>query len=342
MHWHKTDNVRTMPWKEEKDAYKIWLSEIMLQQTRVEQGLDYYIKFTQLFPTVIDLANANDDVVFKLWEGLGYYSRCKNLLYSARFIRDSYNGIFPNEYDKIIKLKGVGEYTAAAIASFAYSLPYAVVDGNVYRILSRYFAIDVAIDSTQAKKYYTSIAQKLLDKNEPAQFNQAMMDLGATICKPKQPLCDACPLQKKCVAYRNSSIDKYPFKQKRIIATERWINFLLIKCNNKLLIGKREGNDIWQNLYQFYPLEIELPSNDIRKLLAKEFFNNTGLECEIIQESDFIQQRLTHRLIKGYFAVASIKKEVILDNFFWVNKNDIKKYSFPKFINMYLSKITLQ
>lgn len=342
LHWHKSDNTRTMPWKGEKDPYKIWLSEVILQQTRVEQGWDYYNKFTKAFPSVVDLANANDDLVFKMWEGLGYYSRCKNLLYTARYIRDNYNGFFPNEYEKIIQLKGIGSYTAAAIASFAYNLSYPVVDGNVYRILSRYFAINIAIDSTQAKKYYTEIAQELLDKKEPAQFNQAMMDLGATICKPKQPLCDACPLQKKCLAYKNDTIDKYPFKQKKINITTRWINFLIITCNNKVLIGKRESNDIWQNLYQFFPLEIDMHQANISEVFFNELQDKLDVKGDIVLLSELTQQRLTHRLIKGYFAVISIKKEVMIDNFFWVNKNDVKKYSFPKFINMQLSKTAIQ
>lgn len=342
LHWHKTDNLRTMPWKGEKDAYKIWLSEIMLQQTRVEQGLDYYLKFIKNFPTVVDLANANDDIVFKMWEGLGYYSRCKNLLYTARLIRDNFNGVFPYKYEDIINLKGVGAYTAAAIASFAYGLPYAVVDGNVYRILSRYFAINIAVDSVQAKKHYTDIAQDLLDKSEPAKFNQAMMDLGATICKPKLPLCDACPLQKKCIAYKNSTVNKYPFKEKKILVTEKWINFLIITCNNKVLVGKREGKDIWQNLYQFFPLEIELNLGFDKSTIENVFFNQARVRGEVLSHSNLIKQRLTHRLVQGYFVELRIKKEVIFDNFFWIERQSLNNYSFPKFINMYLQTVTLK
>src|SRR5450432_3260301 len=187
--WNLGSNTRTMPWKGEKDPYKIWLSEIILQQTRVEQGLGYYQKFIKAFPTVQQLAKAPQEKVFKLWEGLGYYTRCKNLIASALFISKDRKGKFPTDYESILGLKGVGPYTAAAIASFAYNLPHAVIDGNVFRVLSRYFGISTPIDSPDGKKLYALLANELLDKQEPGLYNQAIMDLGAVICKPQQPLC---------------------------------------------------------------------------------------------------------------------------------------------------------
>ena len=192
-----------MPWKHEKDPYKIWLSEIILQQTRVEQGREYYNRFVHAYPTVEQLAVAKDDDVYKLWEGLGYYSRCKNLLHTAREIVNKYAGVFPKTYEEIIQLKGIGPYTAAAIASFAFQLPYAVLDGNVMRILSRYFGISTAIDSTEGKKELATLANSLLDTDAPGIYNQAIMDFGATICKPKQPVCTNCLLAENCTAFAN-------------------------------------------------------------------------------------------------------------------------------------------
>ena len=196
MEWHTKYNNRKMPWKGVKDPYKIWLSEVILQQTRVDQGMAYYERFVQNYPSIKDLAAAKDEAVFKLWEGLGYYNRCKNLLYTARLITNTYGGKFPSAYEEIIALKGVGPYTAAAIASFAFNKPFAVVDGNVFRVLSRLFAIDSAIDSSIGKQKFTALAQEVLDKENAGLYNQAIMDFGATVCKPINPHCNTCHLQK--------------------------------------------------------------------------------------------------------------------------------------------------
>ncbi len=212
MLWHKEENTRSLPWKNETDPYKIWLSEIILQQTRAEQGLNYYLNFIKNYPTICDLANAIDDDVFRHWQGLGYYNRCKNMLATARFICEQKNGVFPNDYEEILALKGVGAYTAAAIASFAFGLPHAVVDGNVYRVLARYFGIENAIDSTLGKAKFAQIADELLDKKNPAAYNQAIMDLGATVCTPKNPRCEICPLSKNCVALKSDLIYFFPVK----------------------------------------------------------------------------------------------------------------------------------
>ncbi|HLA58283.1 MAG TPA: hypothetical protein VK622_05965, partial [Puia sp.] len=198
LEWNKHQNIRSMPWKGIKDPYKIWLSEIILQQTRVEQGWSYYEKFVKAFPTIDDLARAPEEKVFKLWEGLGYYSRCKNLIHTARYISSELNGIFPDNYEDILLLKGIGPYTAAAISSFAFNEPRAVVDGNVQRVLSRYFGIAIPIDSLQGKKLFQELAQTLLDKSFAGIYNQEIMDFGAVVCKPQNPLCTQCVHQQNC------------------------------------------------------------------------------------------------------------------------------------------------
>jgi A/G-specific adenine glycosylase len=340
LHWHQHYNTRTMPWKGEKDAYKIWLSEIILQQTRVEQGLAYYNKFITTYPNIRLLATAKDDDVFKLWEGLGYYSRCRNLLHAARAITEKYNAIFPAEYDDIINLKGVGSYTAAAIASFAYNQPYAVLDGNVFRVLSRVFAIDLAIDGNEGKKYFTALSQKLLDVKNPALYNQAIMDLGATVCKPQQPLCDACPLQKMCSAYYQNSISKYPFKQKKLSITTRYFYYLILEQQHQILIQKRVAKDIWQNLHEFYLVETQ-EQQDVSKTLIKKWLKqhlNYTEKFDIKFISKEQQQKLTHRTVKGNFISIKLSSQIEIENHFWIDKKDISKYSFPRFINAYLEQ----
>ncbi|MFY7963416.1 MAG: A/G-specific adenine glycosylase [Chitinophagaceae bacterium] len=338
LHWHRHFNKRMMPWKGEKNPYKIWLSEIILQQTRVEQGLAYYNKFVTKYPNIQSLANAKDDDVFKLWEGLGYYSRCRNLLHAAREVAEKYNAVFPDKYNDILSLKGIGSYTAAAIASFAYNQPYAVLDGNVYRVLSRVFAIDLAIDSNEGKKYFTALSQSLIDVEQPALYNQAIMDLGATVCKPQQPICDACPLQKMCKAYHRNSISKYPFKEKKLTVTTRWFYYLVLQHSNNILIQKRTVKDIWQNLHEFYLVETQ-QQQDVTKTSIKKWLkeNLNYLEkFEIKSISKEQQQKLTHRTIKGNFIGIELTSTIDVANHFWINKKDISTYSFPRFINTYL------
>ena len=215
LQWNDLDNNRQMPWKGEKDPYKIWLSEIILQQTRVHQGLDYYNRFVANFPTIKLLAKAPETNVFKLWEGLGYYTRCKNLIATAKYITDELDGKFPDNYADILLLKGIGPYTAAAIGSFAFNLPYAVVDGNVFRVLSRYFGIAKAIDSNDGKQFFTLLANKLLDKKQPGKYNQALMDFGAVICKPQLPDCNNCMFKTNCTALAESNVNQLPVSWRR-------------------------------------------------------------------------------------------------------------------------------
>lgn len=337
LHWHKQVNNRVMPWKGEKDPYKIWLSEIILQQTRVEQGLAYYNKFIKAYPTIQKLAAAKDEDVFKLWEGLGYYSRCKNLLFTAREIVSTYNNIFPRNYSDIIQLKGIGKYTAAAISSFAYNDPYAVVDGNVFRVLSRVFGIAKPIDSTSGKKYFEQLAQDLLDKNKPAFYNQAIMDFGATVCKPKQPSCAGCCFQKDCYAFQKNIVEKLPTKEKNLIVKQRVMNYLIIQHNNQILIRKRTEKDIWQNLHEFYLFESTESEKLNTKNIKTKLNNILGNEkFEINSISELQQQKLTHRLIKGCFVKIELTKKIKFENYFWIDKKEMNQYSFPKFINHFL------
>ena len=341
--WHKKDNKRTMPWKGEKDPYKIWLSEIILQQTRVEQGLNYYNKFIEKFPTIKHLAKAKDDEVFKLWEGLGYYSRCKNLLFSAREVVDKYEGIFPILYDDIIKLKGVGKYTTAAIASFAYNKPYAVLDGNVFRVLARIYGINKAIDTREGKLFFENLSQDLLDVKKPALYNQAIMDFGATICKPKLPECDICPIIKVCKAYKQNKISSYPIKEKKIQVQTRWMNYVIIRFNNQVLIRKRTEKDIWQNLHEFYLMENNQVEKNIDKIFfekeLKKIFKKNKLIISSISKQQ--QQKLTHRTIKGYFVEIKLEQKIEVENYFWIDENELNKYSFPKFINEFIYNSSL-
>ena len=336
LRWNKYDNDRVMPWKYEKDPYKIWISEIILQQTRVSQGLEYYNRFIKRFPTVLSIAIASEFEVFKLWEGLGYYTRCKNIIASAKYISEELNGKFPATYEDILKLKGIGSYTASAIASFAYNLPYAVLDGNVFRVLSRYFAITTPIDNPQGKNFYSKLAYELLDKKLPGVYNQSIMDFVATICKPL-PLCDECPLKSRCEACLRGIQLQLPVKEKVILKKSRWLYYLVVKYRNKFYVRKREEKDIWQNLYEFILIEspkILTP----KKLLDSDKFKFIfgGNEIKIENISQVYKQQLTHQTINGQFLSITIKSPLGLNNYQLVSADKIKQLPFPKFINTYL------
>ncbi len=341
MDWHSHENKRTMPWKGEKDAYKIWLSEIILQQTRVEQGLTYYEKFILHYPTITDLANAKDEVVFELWEGLGYYSRCKNLLFTARIVLTKFNGIFPTKYDDILSLKGVGEYTAAAIISFAYNQPYAVVDGNVYRVLARVFNIATPIDSIAGKKQFAQLANSILDKKKPAAYNQAIMDFGATICKPKAPLCYECCFAEICEANRKMLVTQLPVKEKKLIKKNRWLNYLILLHKNKVWVQKRTQKDIWQNLNEFYLIEENNEQELTEESIQKWLVNLEITDASIVQISSLQKQQLTHQTINGKFVtikLENIPKRLRKENF--IPLKDLPTLAFPKFIKQ--NKIVLE
>ncbi len=334
--WHLEKNRRAMPWKSLKDPYKIWLSEIILQQTRVEQGLSYYQKFIKKYPVIQDLAAAPDEEVFKLWEGLGYYSRCKNLLHTARFITFENEGKFPEDYGEILKLKGVGPYTAAAIASFAFNQPHAVVDGNVYRVLSRYFGEDLPIDLPEGKKWFQTLAEKLLDKNAPASYNQAIMDFGATICTPKMPACVTCYLQKKCVAYNKNLVQYLPVKSKKIKKEDLYFYYIMLQCKNNLLLKKRVEKNIWQNLYEFLLVKREQPLSQPEESADYLFRTYSSAKFKIISISKPYLQLLTHKKIKAVFLQIEVNKKIEVPGHFWVDKNSTRNYPFPGIINKFL------
>ena len=334
--WNKVINRRAMPWKGEKDPYKIWLSEIILQQTRVEQGLAYYNRYIQTYQTIRDLAAAPDTDVFKLWEGLGYYSRCKNLLTTARLITNELEGKFPETFEKILALKGIGPYTASAIASFAYNLPYAVVDGNVMRVLARYFAISTAIGSTEGKNYFSALATKLLAKKEPANYNQAIMDFGATVCKPQLPLCPECVLQKECAAFRQAEVDLYPVKGNKLIKKERWFYYIVAEYKQAYYIRKRTAADIWQNLHEFILIEKKQTSG-VTQLLAENLPGITGATYEQVAVSKTYKQQLTHQTIHGCFIHIKLHKEISVPGYELIKRPKMAQLAFPRFITNYFA-----
>jgi A/G-specific adenine glycosylase len=338
LHWHKTVNRREMPWKGEKDPYKIWLSEVILQQTRVAQGWNYYNRFIEKYPRIQNLAAARDQDVFKLWEGLGYYNRCRNLLFTAREIVTRYKGVFPNTYESILELKGVGPYTAAAIASFAYNLPYAVVDGNVFRVLSRFFGVDTAIDSPAGKNFFTRLAGEVLPVEEPALFNQAIMDFGATICKPAAPFCSDCPMRQKCTAYATGRVNQLPVKEKTLLRKQRWFSYFLFTIGGKVLVHERSSKDIWQNLYEFYLLETEEVMHWDEAAVNDWLSKQLGIrKAQVTHISPPSVQQLTHQQIKGQFIHVSLEKvPPFLLKYKWVTQRELHKLAFPRFIASYM------
>ena len=283
------------------------------------------------------MAAANDEQAFRLWQGLGYYNRCKNMLATARYISGELKGKFPTNYEGLLQLKGIGPYTAAAIASFAYGLPHAVVDGNVYRVLARSFGMDVPFDTTDGKKAFSLLAQQLLDKSDSAAYNQAIMDLGATICVPRSPLCDQCPLQKKCVAYHGQLIDILPVRSKKQSVRKRHFHYLLLKWKNTIWIQKRTGNDIWENLHEPYLIENSEPL-DIKELLNHKQFKETGIAYSSIKYDGNTTQRLTHQLINTrFFSIKlSEKSKFNSTNGRWLSISELNKVAFPKTLVSFL------
>lgn len=337
-------NERPLPWKEEKSPYLIWLSEIILQQTRVEQGKPYFEKFKKAFPKIEDLAKASEDEVMKLWQGLGYYSRARNLHATAKFIAEKKNGDFPSTYEDIIELKGVGPYTAAAIASFAFNLPHAAVDGNVYRFLSRYFGESTPIDSSQGKKLFFKLANQLIDQTNPGKYNQAIIDFGAVLCKPKNPLCGNCPFSDNCIAYRQNAMERYPVKVKKIKKKERFFNYLVISNKENTILRKREGKDIWQNLFEFPLLETEHLLSEVELLEHPDFTTLFGKHSfRISSGSKPFKHVLTHQNIYAKFWEIEFSFSLEMLNFdgLVVSKKGVFEYAVPRLIDWYLQDKTL-
>ena len=326
---------RDLPWRDTSDPYKIWISEIILQQTRVAQGMGYYNRFTEKYPTVFDLANASEDDILKLWQGLGYYTRARNLHFTAKTIVNNFNGVFPNDFKTILSLKGIGNYTAAAIASIAFDLPYATVDGNIYRLFSRYLGISTPVDSETGKNEIQEIATSFLPATNTGFHNQSLMEFGALQCVPKSPDCCSCPLLNSCYAAIHNLVDQLPVKAKKIKQTTRYFYYYFIESKNSVLLDKRIKNDIWKNLHQF-PLiesEKELSDTEIMKM-GVPFLNSEKVNVKSV--STTIKHILTHQTIYARFIHVEFNAPNFNQtNFLEVNKKDIYKFAVPKLLEQY-------
>jgi A/G-specific adenine glycosylase len=337
--------TRYMPWKNDRDPYKIWLSEVLLQQTTVAQGLPRYLAFVEAFPTVGDLANASQEQVFKLWEGLGYYNRARRLMAAARQVVDEYGGVFPAEYQLLLGLPGVGPYSAAAIASFAFDLPHAVVDGNVVRVLSRVFGLDAPFDSTAGKKLFAQMAQELLPNDRAADFNQALMNFGALHCKPAKPLCDSCAMNDYCVAFKQNLQKSLPAKSKRPDKTHRFFHYFVLRRAGLVAVSKRRADDIWGGLYEFILFEDNA-------VLSVEALTNTqlwqilvGSSGQVLSTTKPLRQVLTHRLV--HVVVVEVALDVAHEINFssvgfnevqWVDDKGLSGLAFPVVLKKWLAK----
>lgn len=291
LNWYKK-NKRNLPWRTTTNPYYIWLSEIILQQTRIEQGLPYYEAFTVKFPTLKDLATADEDAVLKLWQGLGYYSRARNLHFTAQYIYNELNGVFPKTYTEIIKLKGIGPYTAAAIASFAYKEPFAVVDGNVFRVLARFFGIYDDISLGKSRTVFQNLANELISKKHPDLFNHAIMDFGATVCLPANPKCTLCIFNENCLAFLKNEIPKLPVKNKKTSVRNRYLNYLILRKDDEIIIQQRTDKDIWQQLFELPLIETSADNEvDFFQQLSKLYPNNTIKKIT----TNTIKHKLSHQ-----------------------------------------------
>lgn len=332
--WYKK-HKRDLPWRNINDPYKIWLSEIILQQTQVVQGLNYYIKFTETFPTIIDLANAPEDQVMRLWQGLGYYSRARNLHSAAKTVKTNHKGKFPNTFESIKELKGVGDYTAAAVASFAFNLPHAVVDGNVYRVLSRLFNINTPINSTQGKKEFQLLANDLLNHKSPGLHNSAMMEFGALWCKPQNPKCEECPLQAYCLAYEKDTVNLLPVKDKKIKIRNRYLHYFIFNYKDSVYVQKRTEKDIWQNLYEFYLVETE-KQTDPESVLKHKELKQLAKGAQIVSITPQKKHILSHQHIYATFYEINATAPIVSKSLIKIKRTKLTTIGFPQLINRYI------
>lgn len=335
--WY-ADNKRDLPWRGTTDPYRIWISEIILQQTRVVQGYEYFLRFIRRFPDVRTLASASEDEVLKYWQGLGYYSRARNLHAAAK----SMNGKFPESYQEVRALKGVGDYTAAAICSIAYNMPYAVVDGNVYRVLSRYCGIDVPIDSTEGKKLFAALADEMLDKSRPATYNQAIMDFGAIQCTPQSPNCMFCPLADSCSALSKGQVMQLPVKQHRTKTSNRYFNYIYVRMGAYTFIHKRSGNDIWKNLYEPPLIETDREWTE-EELYASPQFREmlAGGEEPIVRlVRKGVKHVLSHRVIyANFYEVILPENSASFAKYQRISVEDLHKFAVSRLVNQFFSLI---
>lgn len=336
--WY-AENKRELPWRETADPYLIWISEIILQQTRVAQGYDYFLRFVRRFPDVATLAAASEEEVMKYWQGLGYYSRARNLHAAAK----SMNGVFPKTYREVRALKGVGDYTAAAICSIAYNMPYAVVDGNVYRVLSRYYGIDTPIDSTEGKKVFAALAEEMLDKSSPATYNQAIMDFGAIQCTPQSPACMFCPLADSCAALAAGKVSKLPVKAHKTKTSNRYFNYIYVRMGACTFIHKRTEDDIWKNLFELPLIESDrewteeefLQSPAFRSLIAA---GETPVVRAVVRN---VKHVLSHRIIYASFYEVELPEDSrSFSGYQRILADDLEHYPVSKLIHAFLKKYT--
>ena len=347
LEWYSL-NKRPLPWRETRDPYKIWLSEVILQQTRVAQGMDYYHRFLIAFPDVQSLAKAAEQDVLKLWQGLGYYSRARNMHHTAKEIVEKQNGVFPDSSIGLKKLKGIGDYTAAAIASICYDEAIAVLDGNVARVISRLYAIDTPVDTNTGRKIVTDLTNSLLDTNHPGTFNQAVMELGALVCSPQSPACTVCPLAFACVALKRKQVENFPVKTQKKAPTLRYLNYLVISYTKNheefILMRKRTGNDIWKNMYDFPCIETEIATDETAVLDAcvKSAILG-GIPFFVKHVSDEYIHQLSHRRLLARFIRVEVKDEpTMLENITAVRKNEIADFPLPRLIDRYLATLLIQ
>lgn len=338
--WYN-QNHRQLPWRKTTDPYKIWISEIILQQTQVKQGLNYYIRFIESFPDIESLATASEQNILKVWQGLGYYSRARNLHKAAQHIYYNMSGKFPSTRNDLLKLSGIGPYTAAAISSIAFNEPYAVVDGNVYRLLSRFFAISTPIDSTQGKKEFEKLANYLLDRDNPGTFNQAMMEMGALICTPTNPLCHQCPLASECKSFLTKTTDQFPVKSKKTEKKIRHFNYAIIQTHKSLILTRRDQGDIWHGLFEPLLIESDKEINDMKfaKLIQQHWPHfNQNITLQTTKK-----QILTHQIIYAKIFRIVIPEETTIPDMFnskqllMVDFDQLKQYPIPRLIDQYFN-----
>jgi A/G-specific adenine glycosylase len=340
--WYDS-HKRDLPWRDAITPYNVWISEIILQQTRINQGIHYYNRFIEKYPDVLSLASASEEDVLKMWQGLGYYSRARNLHFASKQILIEYKGVFPTHFQEIKKLKGVGEYTAAAIASIVFNEPVAAIDGNVYRVLSRIFAVDVLANSTSGKNYFKNLAAELIDPEFPGDFNQALMEFGALQCTPANPDCTVCPFQGNCLAFRNDKIKCYPVKKVKTQIRHRYFNYFVIEQGESILFKKRVEQDIWKNLYDFPLIETDQPFTSEklnRSDSLKQIFQTEKIT--FIHVSDEISHLLSHQRIHArFYHVLPNSVKIFPSHYRLINKKDIFGIPVPKIIEKYLFKLNL-
>lgn len=333
---------RDLPWRHTVDPYRIWLSEIILQQTRVAQGKPYYERFVEAYPTVVDMARTDERELLRLWQGLGYYSRARNLHQTARYVTDKLDGKFPDTYHELLKMKGIGTYTAAAIASFAFGERVPVVDGNVYRVLSRVFGVAEDITTATAKKTFAALAMKLIQSaSDPATYNQAIMEFGAIHCTPVAPDCLLCPVQQQCVAFMTGRQHLLPVKSKKAPVRERFFNYLIFRNNGRLALRERTARDIWQNLYDFHLQETDEPKTALRDIPLVDLIGQIVQEGLLVAPPVESVQLLSHQRIRAKFYLIDVPDSLVTSlpiDLQWYLPTEISKLPKPVLITNYLSQ----